>query len=268
MAPSVCRVVDPRRAWSVTRRGRRSRFAHPSTGCLSRPGHPGRGDPLVGARLVALGLSLLAPPALRLGGCSRDREALLARRSPRAAALIWPDALTGSTSHRQPRSSPPCWRCGDRPRDAGCSAVPPGAAIWSGGRAPADPARRVRDPVPPPDWPGCQRSSSGPLSTAGWWWLVVWLSTGQAFPSMRCRSSRRVTPTSPSGGPLDCAPARSGDRGWGLSLARPARHRRACRSRRSAWLLRRCTQQPRAQRAQLRWSAVPSAVAVGAGVAC
>jgi hypothetical protein len=147
------------------------------------------GDPLVGARLVALGLSLLAlAGALRLGwllgglgGALGTAFALV------SAALIW--RLMPSLRIDLPQTAAivatllAMWR--------------PTTRRWALGGVLLGLAILVKETALPLLILPVAFVGSVPMSrlarlsavfvgaavlTAGWWWLVVWLSTGQVFP--------------------------------------------------------------------------------------
>ena len=221
------------------------------------------GDPLIGARLVALGLSLLAlAGALRLGWLlAGPGGALGTAFALVAAALIW--RLIPSLRIDLPQTAAivatllAIWR--------------PTTRRWALGGVLLGLAILVKETalpllilpvafvgsVPPSRLARLSAVFVGAaVLTAGWWWLVVWLSTGQVFPlnalsvieardvdvALRVDRSTALL--------LALAIA-----GWGAGrLARPPRHRRtppAGRGHRP----RPCGAvrgEPRAQRAQLR----------------
>ena len=147
------------------------------------------GDPLVGARLVALGLSLLAlAGALRLGWLlAGPGGALGTAFALVAAALIW--RLMPSLRIDLPQTAAivatllAIWR--------------PTTRRWALGGVLLGLAILVKETalpllilpvafvgsVPPSRLARLSAVFVGAaVLTAGWWWLVVWLSTGQVFP--------------------------------------------------------------------------------------
>ena len=147
------------------------------------------GDPLVGARLVALGLSLLAlAGALRLGWLlAGPGGALGTAFALVAAALVW--RLMPSLRIDLPQTAAivatllAMWR--------------PTTRRWALGGVLLGLAILVKETALPLLILPVAFVGSMPMSrlarlsavfigatvlTAGWWWLVVWLSTGQVFP--------------------------------------------------------------------------------------
>jgi hypothetical protein len=147
------------------------------------------GDPLIGARLVALGLSLLAlAGALRLGWLlAGPGGAVGAAFALVAAALVW--RLVPSLRIDLPQTAAivamllAVWR--------------PTTRRWALGGVLLGLAILVKEAaLPLVILPVALLGSLPPvrlarlaaifigaaLLTAGWWWLVVWASTGQVFP--------------------------------------------------------------------------------------
>ncbi len=147
------------------------------------------GDPLIGARLVALGLSLLAlAGALRLGWLlAGPGGALGTAFALVAAALVW--RLIPSLRIDLPQTAAivatllAIWR--------------PTTRRWALGGVMLGVAILVKETalpllilpvafvgtVPPSRLARLAAVFVGAAAlTAGWWWLVVWLSTGQVFP--------------------------------------------------------------------------------------